>query len=75
MRELYFGKGYFYVYLFIAIYLAVDSASNFFKGYYAFGKGKVIDDIQKIVPNYLKGQFIIDMIVLGIYLVPLFHQD
>jgi hypothetical protein len=57
------------------IFLAIDSASNFFKGYYAFGRGKVIDDFQKILPHYLKGQFIFDVIVWFIYLIPLIHQD
>lgn len=45
----------------------------FFKGYYSFGRGKVIDDWNEIINNYLWTQFYFDLIVFVIYLIPLLY--
>ena len=39
------------------------------------GKGRTIDNLKKIVLNYLKTQFYFDILVLGTYIVPLFVQS
>jgi hypothetical protein len=44
-------------------------------GYYAIGKGKVVDDPVKIVIYYLKHQFVFDAITVLLYSVPLIYQS
>jgi len=48
---------------------------SFFKGYYAFGKGKVIDNPKNIALNNLKTQFPFDIIVIIMYTIPLIYKD
>ena len=40
--------------------LVIDIIINFHKGYYAFGRGKVIDDHYLIIKHYLKIYVIYD---------------
>jgi hypothetical protein len=63
------------IYLTILALLAVDIFFSFFKGFYAFGKGKVIDDGVQVAMNYLKFQFPFDIIIVILYIIPLIHQD
>ena len=42
--------------------LVADMFINFFKGYYAFGYGKVIDDQTLIALKYIKSYFAPDLI-------------
>lgn len=53
----------------------MDIILSFFKGYYAFGKGRVIDDPKKVAMNYLTNQFPFDFIVVALYIIPLVFQD
>ena len=55
--------------------LVLDMAINFLKGYYAYGKGKVVEDPIKIAKHYLTTQFPIDFIVVVIYIIPRIHQS
>lgn len=55
--------------------MIIDIVLNFFKGYYTFGKGKVVNDARKIVMHYLKSQFPLDVLMVILYSVPLFHQS
>lgn len=72
-RAIDLGTIYLPIYVVILIFLVVDMVLSFFKGYYAFGKGKVIDDGLLVAVNYLKSQFYIDFLVVGIYIIPLVH--
>jgi hypothetical protein len=56
-------------------FMLVDILINFFKGYYNFGKGKIIDKPDKIVRNYLRSQFLFDILMIILYSIPLFYQS
>lgn len=56
------NKFYTVLYLVLLLLFAVDIALNFNKGFYAFGRGKVIDDPRLIILNYLKLTFFLDLI-------------
>jgi len=75
LRAIDVGTFFLPIYILVLIFLLIDLALSFFKGYYAFGKGKVIDDGWSVVKNYLKTQFYIDFIVISVYSIPLFHED
>lgn len=72
--ELSFGSTYLPIYISLVLYFCIDIGMNFFKGYYAFGRGKVIDDINMIISHYLKTQFYFDVIFVVIYIIPLIYQ-
>lgn len=55
--------------------MAVDIFLSFFMGYYAFGKGRVVDDPVKVCLYYLKHQFLIDLLVVLLYSIPLIYQS
>jgi hypothetical protein len=44
------------------VLLVIDIVINFHKGYYAFGRGKVIDDHYLIIKHYLKIYFVMDVV-------------
>lgn len=48
-------------YGFLVAMMCIDVVVNFHKGYYAFGRGKVIDDPELIIKHYLKIYFIMDI--------------
>ena len=60
-EELKITFAYLLSYSLLLVCLAVDIVINFHKGYYAFGRGKVIDDHDLIVKHYLKIHFPIDI--------------
>ncbi len=74
-EELQLSSIYLPVYLTFLVFMVVDMILSFFKGYYAFGKGKVVDEHGKIVRNNLRNQFPFDIVVVTLYAVPLFHQS
>ena len=47
---------------------------SFFKGYYAFGRGKVIDDKYLVAKKNLITQFPFDILVILFYITPLFDS-
>lgn len=49
-------------YICCLIILALDIIINFHKGYYAFGRGKVIDEPELIIKHYLKIYFAMDLV-------------
>lgn len=49
-------------YLLITIIFVIDIIINFHKGYYAFGRGKVIDEPELIIKHYLKIYFAMDIV-------------
>lgn len=53
--------------------MAMDIIVSFFVGYYAFGKGKVVDDPKRIAINYVTKQFIFDIVTMLLYIVPLIY--
>lgn len=55
--------------------MMLDIILNFFKGYYSFGKGRVIDDYNKILEHYIKKQFPYDIITVLVYIVPLIEEN
>ena len=55
--------------------LVLDISLNFFKGYYAFGRGRVIDEHSLILRHYLTGQFIVDGLVLFLLILPFIYQS
>lgn len=55
--------------------LVIDILLSFFKGYHAFGKGKVIDDGYLVARHYLFTQFFFDLAVVFFYLIPLIHES
>ena len=59
----------------IILFLLLDVFLNFHKGYYAFGKGRIIDDQRKIIRNYLIYQFPFDIISNTFFLIPRFNDD
>ena len=67
-----FYKPAYFTFLTVMI---LDIVMNLFKGYYAFGKGKVIDDPGKIMRHYLTSQFPIDFFVVIFYIIPLIYQN
>ena len=69
------GTIYLPIYIIVLIFLVIDLVLSFFKGYYAFGKGKIVDDGWMVVNNYLRTQFYFDFLVVSIYTIPLFHED
>lgn len=74
-EELQLTNFYLPVYLSFLAFILIDILINFFKGYYNYGKGKVVDDPKKIVKNYLKNQFPFDILMVLLYSIPLFHQS
>ena len=74
---------YIVTYVAFVIIFIVDVVINFHKGYYAFGRGKVIDDPELIIKHYLKIYFAMDVIckyffiflAIGILIIPLIHSD
>jgi hypothetical protein len=61
-------------YITIIAILVFDVLICFHKGFYAFGRGRVINDQKMIVKNYVTGQFILDFISIGLFLIPLFKS-
>jgi hypothetical protein len=61
------------IYFSFLAFMVLDMILSFFKGYYSFGKGRVIEDYQKIMVNYLKTQFPYDLVTVLLYVVPLIH--
>lgn len=61
-------------YIIVVLFLGFDIALSFFKGYYSFGQGKVVDDWNQIIRNYLKTQFFFDATVFLVYIIPLITQ-
>ena len=59
--ELNTNTAYVVLYSVQLIFLAVDMVICFHKGYYAFGRGRVINDHRQIVRHYLKIHFSIDL--------------
>lgn len=57
-------------YIFLLVLLAVDIVLNFHRGYYAFGRGKVIDDPYLIIQHYLKIYFAADIAGTGFVIQP-----
>lgn len=56
------GKvGFIIGYVVELLFLCADVVICFHKGYYAFGRGRVVDDHQKIIQHYLKIHFPIDI--------------
>jgi hypothetical protein len=45
--------------------LVVDMIINFHKGYYLFGRGRVINEPELIIKNYLKTYFPMEIISIG----------
>jgi hypothetical protein len=45
------------------------------KGFYAFGKGRIVEDYMEILKHYLKTQFPFDIIVVLTYIVPVIYQS
>ena len=56
------SKFYTIAYITLAVLFIVDVIINFHKGYYAFGRGKVIDDHILIIKHYLKIYFAMDVV-------------
>lgn len=54
------SKAYLIIYITLILIIVVDVVINFHKGYYAFGRGKVIDDPALIIKHYLKIYFVMD---------------
>ena len=71
--EVKLGGIYLPIYIMLFVLLLLDIFFSLFKGYYAFGKGKVIDDGNMIIRNYMSSQFPFDLIVVVGYLVPLVY--
>ena len=71
-KEVVFGdiEKPFYILLFIL--LVIDIFLSFFKGFYAFGRGKVVDDKYQVAKKYLISQFPFDFVVAMFYLTPLY---
>jgi hypothetical protein len=69
------GSVYRPVYLALWVLMLLDILFNCFKGYHAFGKGKVVDDQLLILRHYLTSQFPLDLLTLGLYTLPLFEQS
>jgi hypothetical protein len=74
-EELGLDSVYLPVYLCMLSLLVVDCLLSFCKGYYAFGKGKVVDDKHLIIRHYLTSQFPLDFLTIALYIVPLIHQS
>lgn len=55
------NKLYIIIYVSLIVIIAIDVIINFHKGYYAFGRGKVIDDPALIIKHYLKIYFVMDL--------------
>jgi hypothetical protein len=72
-NELQFTSSYRPVYIFFLSFLVLDILVSFFVGYYAFGKGKVVEDPKKIAIKYLTKQFILDIFTVLLYIVPLIY--
>lgn len=53
---------YFAIYISLLVFFCAEIVVCFHKGYYAFGRGRVIDDHDLIVKHYFKIQFIIDIV-------------
>lgn len=62
-------------YILVVLFLGFDIVLSFFKGYYSFGQGKVIDDWSQIKRNYLRTQFFFDITVFVVYIIPLITQS
>jgi len=69
-------QGYFYpVYISFLAFWCVDCILSFFKGYYVFGKAKIVTNLKLTALHYIKSQFIVDLIVILIYSIPLVYQS
>lgn len=55
----------------IVAFLAADVLLSLLRGYYAYGKGRIVEDPRSIVLHYLRGQLGLDVVSLGLYVVPL----
>ena len=62
------------LYILLFFLLAIDIILSFFKGYYAYGRGKVVDDKYLVALKYLKTQFPFDIVVSLVYITPLFDN-
>ena len=72
--EIIFGDIENPIFIIIAALLVVDMVLSFFKGYYAFGRGKVIDDKYLVAKKYMITQFPFDILVIVFYITPLFDN-
>lgn len=64
------NSGYHFAgYIACLLVLCADIVINFHKGYYAFGRGKVVDEPQLIIRHYLKANFIIDIIAIAMLVI------
>ena len=59
------------IYILLFLLLVADIVLSFFKGYYVFGRGKVVDDKWMVAKKYLFTQFPFDLTVAVFYLTPL----
>lgn len=56
------NKFYTVLYLVLLLIFCIDIGLNFNKGYYAFGRGKVIDDPWLIIKHYIRIHFFLDVL-------------
>ena len=61
-KELNSNVAYIIAYSIQIVFLLVDMFICFHKGYYAFGRGRVINDHRQIIKHYLKIHFPIDLV-------------